>query len=97
MFRYFQNQARKEASMRIEKLYEKDHSWIIFSQEEIKNAVWIKPGKEFKYKNKMYDIAKTGLKQGKKIYYCYLDKKESNLIHSFTSCFKTEAKNCSSK
>ena len=44
---------------------------------------WEKPGKEFRYHGEMYDVVRSGSKEGKTVYYCFNDRKESRLVSAF--------------
>lgn len=51
--------------------------------EHNKELRWEEDGKEFHFGGEMYDIVKTKVINGKKIYYCIADKKEKKLIDNY--------------
>ena len=63
---------------------------IIFADDEFIH--WIFRGKEFRYKDEMYDVVKSKVIDNKKYYYCICDKKEKDLINQYnkTNSSKTE-------
>ncbi len=50
--------------------------------------VWVREGKEFRYKNEMYDVLKSESIDGKVVYYCVRDKDEKELEASFEKLLK---------
>ena len=46
--------------------------------------IWIKPGKEFTFGGKMYDVVKAKIVGDKKLYYCIDDVKEKKLLTAFS-------------
>ncbi len=68
---------------------------ISFSLSEVSNQiVWTRKGKEFKYNNEMYDIAKVEINKNEVTYYCIHDNDEKELTQVFDTILK---KNSSSK
>ncbi|NPA67836.1 MAG: hypothetical protein GXO50_04415, partial [Chlorobi bacterium] len=62
---------------------------IIISEENKNEVLWIKIGKEFKYRGALYDVVSFEQKNGKKYYYCINDVKEKQLIEQFLKTHKT--------
>jgi hypothetical protein len=59
---------------------------LTFSTEDFSNQpVWTKDGKEFCYKNEMYDVVKVVSDKDSISYYCIKDKDEKNLLTAFVS------------
>ena len=62
---------------------------LIFNRTDNSNQlVWTKDGKEFSYKDEMYDVVKIKHEKDKIIYFCIKDKAENNLLESFVSLIK---------
>jgi len=59
---------------------ESELSLIITPIDNEKILRWIKPGKEFFYKGKMYDVVKVNVKDEKNYFYCINDTRENELI-----------------
>lgn len=55
--------------------------------------VWIREGKEFRYKDEMYDVLKSEISNGKRVYYCVRDKDEKELEASFDNLLKKNQAN----
>ena len=45
--------------------------------------IWIKPGKEFRYRGEMYDVVYSTIKGQDKLYFCINDNKEKQLISAY--------------
>jgi hypothetical protein len=57
---------------------------LTFSTKDLSNQpVWTKPGKEFCYRNEMYDVVKIVSNVDSVSYYCIKDKDENNLVDTF--------------
>ena len=54
---------------------------------------WIFPGKEFRYRNEMYDVVKSKVIDSKKYYYCICDKKEKDLINQYNKANSSKTNN----
>jgi hypothetical protein len=65
-------------------LSEKDLTLIAVPFNDESGICWIKPGKEFTYRGKMYDVVKTRISDSRKFYYCIDDIKEKKLIDDFS-------------
>jgi len=61
-------------------LSEKDLEVIRINKTELQNIKWKERGKEFVYKNNMYDIVKIENRGDCTVYYCINDKKEKELF-----------------
>ena len=55
--------------------------------------VWVREGKEFRYKDEMYDVLKSESINGKMVYYCVRDKDEKELEASFEKLLKKNQDN----
>lgn len=64
-------------------LKEKDLSVVIVPSKGETGIIWIKPGKEFRYRGEMYDVVYSKTKGQDKLYFCINDIKEKQLIASF--------------
>ena len=62
--------------------------------EVLKQVVWTRKGKEFKYNNEMYDVVKAEINKNKVTYYCIHDKDEKELTQIFDTLLR---KNSSGK
>ena len=83
-------------SEKVENLKNKDtFTKISFNLSEVsKQIAWTRKGKEFKYNNEMYDVAKVEINKNKVTYYCIHDNDERELVQVFDTLLK---KNSSSK
>jgi len=90
VFKILQMDIRSDAKEQIEKSLKKDQleEIVIFPGKTDKEIKWIRDGKEFSYKNKMYDIVKTEKKQDKIIFYCLNDEKEEMLFANLDNYVK---------
>jgi hypothetical protein len=71
----------KEENYSIKKLVK-----ITFNTKNLSNhPVWTKDGKEFCYRNEMYDVVKTVSDRDSVSYYCIKDKDENNLVETFVA------------
>jgi hypothetical protein len=62
---------------------------ISFDLSNVSNQiVWTRKGKEFRYKNEMYDVVKAELKKNKVTYLCIHDKDEKELTQVFNTLVK---------
>lgn len=83
-FRYMQYTINTEIGKVIEGgVKDKDLTVIVVPLNNEREIKWIKKGKEFKYKGKMYDVAKVEIKGINKYYYCINDTKELQLLSDF--------------
>ncbi len=62
---------------------EEDLTLIIIPDNEETGICWLKPDKEFRYKDEMFDVVKIQIKHQKKYYYCLSDKKEKQLLAGY--------------
>jgi hypothetical protein len=84
-FSYVKNNIQKEIRREIRLgLSEKDLTLISVPVNDESGICWIKPGKEFTFNGKMYDVVKITINNNRKIYYCIDDVKEKNLIAGFS-------------
>jgi hypothetical protein len=84
-FSFVKNSIQKEIRREIRQgLSEKDLTLISVPVKDEKEICWIKPGKEFTYRGKMYDVVKTRISDDMKFYYCIDDVKEKKLIAGFS-------------
>jgi hypothetical protein len=59
---------------------------ITFNAKDLSNdPVWTKDGKEFCYRDEMYDVVKTVSDRDSVSYYCIKDKEENNLVETFVA------------
>ncbi len=81
VFKILQFKIRQEVEHEIkENPYAKNIVIISIPNKEIASLRWTKQGKEFKYKNELYDIVRRKSTKGKTIFYCFQDKKEKKLF-----------------
>ncbi len=84
-FKYLQYNIQHIIQQEIKKgMNEKELSLIIVSVKNKKEIFWIKKNKEFKYKDKMYDVVKIKILNKQKYFYCINDIKEKHLITIFS-------------
>lgn len=84
-FSYVKNNIQKEIRREIRQgLSEKDLTLISMPVNDESGICWIKPGKEFTFNGKMYDVVKITINNNRKFYYCIDDVKEKNLIAGFS-------------
>lgn len=85
LFNITQNNIRKEIRARIrDGLNDSELVTFEFINNNSAEIQWIHPGKEFVYRNGMYDIVKSKQLAGKTVYYCINDIKEKRLIDDFS-------------
>lgn len=81
VFKYRQNAIRKEIKAEIKNgVNEKELFTFTVTDIYLGNAVWIKPGKEFKLNGTLYDIVRKEYKNGITYYKCINDKQETKLF-----------------
>lgn len=61
--------------------------------EENSAIEWEEKGKEFKFKDEFYDVARTKIIDGKKLLFCLNDKNEERLIKNFANTVKSSTDN----
>jgi hypothetical protein len=84
---------QKEIKQEIRKgLAEKDLTQISVPVGDESAIAWIKPGKEFTYAGAMYDVVKSEIRKGRKIYYCIDDVKEKKLVAGFAKMNESNQK-----
>jgi hypothetical protein len=66
---------------------------VFHRNDDYNQPTWTKEGKEFCYKNDMYDIAKIVANKDSIVYYCLKDKDENNLFETFLSLLKNSMGN----
>ena len=90
VFKIEQHRAKKEINTRLRRLLnEEDLTQIVVTSENKDQLHW-EDKKEFKYKNKLYDIVKTKeLNANSTIYFCISDDKETKLIDSYNELIKS--------
>jgi hypothetical protein len=92
-FSIVKSNIQKEVRQEIRKgLSEKDLTLITVPVNDEKGICWIKPGKEFTYQGKMYDVVKSKISDNKRLYYCIDDIKEKKLIAGFSKMNETNQK-----
>lgn len=80
-FKILQIQIRSEAKEQIEKsLNEQDLIKIVLPAEKTDELKWTRAGKEFIYKDKMFDVIKKKEEKGTTTFYCINDEKEETLF-----------------
>lgn len=80
VFKYQQWQVRKEIKKKIKASVPEDELHIVIVNESSDELEWVREGKEFIYKGKMYDIVRSEYKDGMIIYSCIDDVQESRLF-----------------
>lgn len=87
---YLKNEIKKEVKIIILQNKLSHTDLVQFSEKDLKNASFIDKN-EFLLKGEMFDIVTSKVIKGRKIYYCFLDKKETKIavletkIHNFFS------------
>ena len=82
---------RQEVRAEIKKgLKEKDLCLISLPLKDENTLHWEEKGKEFRFEGNLYDVVKTKVLLGKRIYYCINDKKERELIAHFQQSVQTK-------
>ncbi len=80
-FKIAQVEIKKEIKREIKLgLNVEQYQAIRFSTTEINNINWIKKGKEFLYKDQMFDIVSAKVEEGHITYYCINDRQEKELF-----------------
>jgi hypothetical protein len=83
-FNIMKNKIQKEIRQEIRQgLTEKDLTLISVPVNDESGICWIKPGKEFTFGDKMYDVVKIKIDGTRKLFYCIEDSKEKKLIDGF--------------
>jgi len=83
-FRILQSNIQQEIQHEIEKgLTLHDITLIVIPVERKSELIWIKPGREFRYHDEMYDVIRMSRKERKEYYYCIRDSREKKLISDF--------------
>lgn len=77
---YLKNEVKKEVHYKIIKNEINQEDLQQFSQKDLEKAAW-KDEREFSLQGKMYDLVKTEIINGKKMYYCFQDKKETKIVN----------------
>ncbi len=81
VFKILQFQIRREVEHEIkDNSSDKKLVTISIQNTDIASVIWLKKGKEFKYKGELYDIVKQKTTQEKTFFYCFQDKKEKELF-----------------
>jgi hypothetical protein len=79
VFRLMQSEIRHSIKSQLEQgVPEKDLVRISFQGTE--KPDWVREGKEFRHQGRMYDIVRSGCEDGKTVFYCIDDRKESLLV-----------------
>lgn len=79
LFKILQYQTRREIKLQIKQgIPENELHKIVFAANE--KPEWVREGKEFRYKNQMYDIVRKEKSNGSTIYYCVNDTEETQLF-----------------
>lgn len=89
VFRALQYRVRQDIKLRIKRRVPEGqlHEIAPLSEGELE---WVRPGKEFRYKDNMYDVVRTGLKHGRTVYYCINDKEEKALFTTLDELVKDQ-------
>ncbi len=66
---------------------------IFLLKEKNEKVEWEESGKEFRYKDKMYDIVKIEIHQDSVIYFCLHDRDEETLLSNFDKLIKNSLGN----
>ncbi len=91
IFRIKQIIIQKEIKQEIIKgIKEKDLLVIVSLSGKEDKFVWIKPGKELKYRGEMYDVVKSKTERYNKYYFCIRDSKERQLVAHFNKTQNTK-------
>ncbi len=92
-FRISQFNLRREIERKSkENLEKEDLSLIVVPVNEKGKIKWIREGREFSYKDKMYDVIRTEIHKGRKYLYCLNDTREQHLITKFNAVRKKQNK-----
>ena len=89
LFKVLQYKTRREIKMRIKQgVPEEELHMITFAPGE--QIDWVREGKEFRYKDNMYDIVRTGNSKDTVIYYCVNDTEEKVLFSTLDELVKKD-------
>ncbi len=87
----FQYMIHQEMMQKIQNgLYDDELTCIIVPDNDNSSVSWTEPGKEFRYKEEMFDVIKMKIHNGQHIYYCINDKKEQQLIAAYSKTHQTK-------
>ena len=75
---YLKNEVKTEIKLKIFKQEFKQEDLHAFSEKDLKKANWSEE-KEFTLNNYSYDVVSIKTTNGKKVYYCFQDKKETKI------------------
>ncbi|MCX6270058.1 MAG: hypothetical protein NTU44_02360 [Bacteroidetes bacterium] len=83
-FKLLQTIIHNETNQRISNgIDEKDLTLIVVKFNEKPDIKWVEPEKELQYKGEMYDVVKIKYQYQKKLYYCFKDICERQLIVNY--------------
>jgi len=90
IFKLKQIEVKEEATEKIaSNLHDNELEIFTINIEEFKNGgsniIWEEKGKEFRYEDKLYDVVRIKYADGKIQLFCLNDKKEENIIESFSN------------
>lgn len=91
---FLRKEIKKEMSVLIAKNKTTKENLIALNEVQIKTAKWI-DAKEFIFEGKLYDVVFSEIKNNVKVYYCFLDHKETIVVksqHFIHNFFKPIAK-----
>jgi hypothetical protein len=93
IFRVRQLHLRNEMKHEInDKAGKKELSVIAVNKNQENEITWIKKGKEFRYRDELYDVVDIKTTGNKRVYYCINDEKEEHLIETFKKDHSTNEK-----
>lgn len=91
---FLRKEIKKEMFVLIAKNKISKENLIALNEVQIKKAKWI-DAKEFMFERKLYDVVFSEVKENVKVYYCFLDHKETIVVksqHFINNFFKPIAK-----
>jgi hypothetical protein len=89
VYRYQQQQQRKEMEAKLFENISESELDIIVLEENRDYIEWEKEGEEFVLQGEMYDVAKIKKVKGKTLLYCINDKKERQLLNDYSKVLKS--------
>ena len=94
IFKILQANIRHEIKEKIESSLSEDQLEIITIKTDEENQIeWVREGKEFIYKNKMYDVVRKKEKDNTIKYFCLNDKKEEELFANLDDIVRKNPQN----
>lgn len=78
---FLQKEIKKEMSVLVAKNKNSKENLIKLEETQLKTAKWI-DAKEFMFEGKLYDVVFSEIQNDVKVYYCFLDHKETIVVKS---------------